>query len=284
MPPRRAVTGRSQEPRQRFAEELRLLRQQKGVSLRELGEALGWDPSLFGKMEGGQTIGSPEVVEALEVYYGTPPGLLIAMWEMALGSSTQFREQYRRYMTVEAEATGIQWYSPSVIPGLLQTRAYARRLLMLGSLAQGGAVEQQADARMDRREVLSGSLAPHFRAVIDEAVLRRRLLDDTEWREQLAHLLDMAEQDNVAIQVLPFAAGPCELINTDTALLRLPEGRTVAWVETGFDGQLVTDNGGVERLQFSYDRLRDHALSPRESVEFIQRLLEEIPCPSTESN
>ncbi|MGW3012302.1 helix-turn-helix domain-containing protein [Streptomyces sp. NPDC001219] len=277
MPPRRAVTGRSQEPRQRYVEELRLLRQQKGDSLRQLGDVLGWDWSLFGKMEKGETLGGPEVAQALDQHYGTA-GLLLTLWELAAGDPTQFREQYRRYMSLEAEATGILWYSPCVVPGLLQTEAYARRLLLRGSLGPGAKLDQQVAARMTRREILSENGAPLFRAILDENVLRRTLLDCEEWQEQLRHLDEMAGKPNVTLQILPFAAGPCELINTDTALLRLPEGRTVAWVETGYDGQLVEENAGVEHLQFSYDRLRDHALSPRESAVFIQRLLEEVPC------
>lgn len=84
MPPRRVITGRSQEPRKRFAEELRLLRTERGLSLRELAKAVGWDPSQFGKMESGQTLGGPEVVQALDQFYGTP-GLLLALWELAWG-------------------------------------------------------------------------------------------------------------------------------------------------------------------------------------------------------
>ena len=82
MPQRRVVTGRSQEPRQRFAEEVRRLRSDKGDSLRQLGERLGWDWSLFGKMEKGETLGGPEVVQALDQYFGTP-GMLLALWELA---------------------------------------------------------------------------------------------------------------------------------------------------------------------------------------------------------
>ncbi|MFG2893760.1 helix-turn-helix domain-containing protein [Streptomyces sp. NPDC048248] len=282
MPPRRAVTGRSQEPRQRFAEELRLLRSGRGDSLRQLGEVLGWDSSLFGKMESGQTLGSPEVVQALDQHYGTP-GLLLTLWELAAGDPAQFKERYRRFMTLEAEATGIQQYSPAVVPGLLQTETYARRLLCLGGLAPGAYLDQQVDARMNRRGLLYGDSAPQFRAILDETVFRRSLLDREEWQEQLKHLNEVADQPNVTLQMLPFSAGLRELPNTDTALLRLPEGRTVAWVETGYDGQLVAENAGVERLQFSYDRLRDHALSPRGTAEFIQRLLEEVPWPSADS-
>ncbi|MFD9515741.1 helix-turn-helix domain-containing protein, partial [Streptomyces sp. NPDC059979] len=92
MPQRRVITGRSQEPRQRFAEELRILRTGSGASLRQLGERLGWDWSLFGKMEKGETLGGPEVVQALDQHYGTP-GLLLALWEVAAGDQRQFREQ-----------------------------------------------------------------------------------------------------------------------------------------------------------------------------------------------
>ncbi|MFI2190236.1 helix-turn-helix domain-containing protein [Streptomyces sioyaensis] len=277
MPPRRAITGRSQEPRQRFADELRLLRATKGESLRQLGAALGWDWSLFGKMESGQTIGSPEVAQALDQHYGTGD-LLLTLWELAAGDPTQFKERYRRYMALETEATGIQKYSPSVVPGLLQTKAYAERMLILGGFAPGAELDQQVEARMNRRDVLSSDGGPQFRAILDEAVFRRALPDREEWQKQLKHLNEAANQRNVTLQVLPFAAGLCEMSNTDTSFLRLSEGRTVAWVETGYDGKLVEENAGVERLQFSYDRLRDHALSPRESAEFIQRLLEEAPC------
>ncbi|MFD5397533.1 helix-turn-helix transcriptional regulator [Streptomyces sp. NPDC127097] len=283
MPPRRAVTGRSQEPRQRYVEELRLLRAQKGDSLRQLGEALGWDWSLFGKMESGQTLGGPEVAQALDQYYGTA-GLLLTLWELAAGDPTQFKERYRRFMALEAKAVGIQQYSPAVVPGLLQTETYAYRLLARGGLVPGADLEQQVEARMYRRRVLSDPGAPEFRAILDEAVLRRGLLDCAEWQEQLKHLTEVAEQPNVTLQILPFAAGLCELPNTDTALLRRPEGRTTGWVETGYDGQLVEENARVERLQFGYDRLRDHALSPRESAEFLLRLLEEVPCPSAAPN
>jgi len=276
MPPRRVVTGRSQEPRRRFAEELRTLRTERGDSLRKLGEVLGWDWSLFGKMESGQTIGSPEVVQALDQYYGTP-GLLLALWELAAGDTTQFRERYRRFMALEAEAVSIQQYSPSLVPGLLQTEAYAHRMFQLGGLSSDAELNQQVDARMSRKDVLTRAEPAQFRVILDEAVLRRPLPDTEAWRDQLKHLDEVTRRRNVTIQVLPFSAGPCELVNTDTALLRLLDGRTVAWVETGYNGELIEEAAKVERLMVDYDRLRDHALSPRDSAEFVLHLLEELP-------
>ncbi|MER6149457.1 helix-turn-helix domain-containing protein [Streptomyces hirsutus] len=276
MSQRRAITGRSQEPRQRFAEELRTLRAASGTSLRALGERLGWDWSLFGKMEKGETIGSPEVVQALDTHYGTP-GLLLALWELAAGDHTQFRERYRRYMALEAEAVSLWHFAVSVLPGLLQTPGYAREVLAAGGL-KGKGLDQQIDARMGRRELLEGEGAPRFRTILSEAVLRTALLDTLEWRGQLEHLAEMAERPNIVVQVLPFSAGPYGLDSTDVWFLRLRRGQTVAYTENAHRGDLIEDGEAVERLQSAYDAVRDLALTPAESQKFILRMLEEMPC------
>ncbi|MFH9251075.1 helix-turn-helix domain-containing protein [Streptomyces lydicus] len=279
MPPRTAVTGRSQEPRRRFAEELPL-RTQRGESLRQLGTALGWDASLFGKLESGQTLGSPEVAEALDQHYGTP-GLLLALWELAAADPTQFKERYRRYMFLEAEAVNLWHYAVSVLPGLLQTAGYARALLAAGGIS-GDELTRQVDARVGRSEVLHADNAPPFRTILSEAVLRTPLAGAHDWRKQLEHLVAMGERPNVTIQVVPFGAGLHALTNTHSMFLRLPGGRTVAWVETGYSGELVEESYSVERLQHAYDAVRDLALSPANSRKFILQTLEEVPCePST---
>ncbi|MER5429601.1 helix-turn-helix transcriptional regulator [Streptomyces sp. NPDC002588] len=281
MPARRVVTGRSQQPRKRFAEELRLLRNRSGETLRELSDRLGWDTSTLGKMESGVSLGSPEVVEALETHYGLPTGLLLALWELALGDNGQFKEQYRRYMELEAEAASLYQFSVSTIPGLLQTAGYARAVLSLGGL-KDKALEQQVEARLGRQKLLDVDGAPRFRAILAEAVLRTPLRDTLEWRKQVEHLLAMSERYHVSLQVLPHRAGLYDLVNTDTMFLRLPLNSIVAYVETAHRGELIEENAAVERLQRAYDATRDLAFSPAESQEFITRILEDLPCePST---
>ncbi|MEK9522038.1 helix-turn-helix transcriptional regulator [Streptomyces venezuelae] len=276
MPQRRVISGRSQEPRQRFAEELRRLRVERKLSLRQLGERVGWDWSLFGKMEKGETLSSPEVVQALETFYGVP-GLLLALWELAAGDKSQFKERYRRYMTLEAEAVSLWHFAVSVLPGLLQTSGYATELLAAGGL-KGAELDKQVKARMGRRELLDGQDAPLFRTILSEAVLR----DAVHCREQLEYLAEVAERPNVTIQVLKLGSGIHGLVSTDVMFLRLPGGRTVAYTESAHQGELVEENISVERLQRAYDAVRDLALPPAESRKFILRMLEEVPCdPST---
>ncbi|NED86767.1 helix-turn-helix domain-containing protein, partial [Streptomyces sp. SID11233] len=249
MPNRRAVTGRSREPRRRFAQELRQLRSSHKVTLRQLSDRLGWDYSLFAKMEKGETLGGPEVVEALDAFYGTP-GLLLALWELALSDKTQFKEQYRRYMQLESEAVSLWHYAVSVLPGLLQTREYARELLSLGGLI-GTELEAQIEARLSRRTILDDPDAPPFRAILSEAVLRSPMADAMGWQAQLSHLLEFEPQGNVTIQVLPFSAGLYRLVSTDIWFLRLPQGATIAYAENAARGELIEHSATVESLQRS---------------------------------
>ncbi|MFJ8000774.1 helix-turn-helix transcriptional regulator [Streptomyces sp. NPDC096310] len=275
MPPRRIITGRSQEPRKRFVEELTRLRAEKGHSLRKLGDTLGWDPSLFGKMESGDTLGGPEVAQALDHHYKTP-GLLLTLWELAMADPGQFKERYRRYMTLEADAVSLWHFGVSLLPGLLQTEGYAREVLAVGGIEGELEMERQVMARIGRRVLLEGENPPRFRTILSEAVLRTPLLDAEEWRKQLQYLIEMTELPHIALQVLPFTVGPHGLNSTHVMFLRAPNGSTVAYTENALRGDLIEEPKPVEQLQLAYDAMRDHALSPVESRKLITQMLEEV--------
>ncbi|MGW1005378.1 helix-turn-helix domain-containing protein [Streptomyces sp. NPDC002520] len=276
MPQRLVITGRSQDPRERFTEELRRLRTERGLSLRDLAKEVGWDASQFSKMESGRTLGGPEIVQALDQYYGTP-GLLVTLWELAVADPTQFKEQYRRYMILESEAMSLWHYGVSVLPGLLQTDGYAREVLALGG-AKGDKLDQQVEARTGRRKLLEGDDPPPFRALLAEAVLRTPLQEASEWRRQLEHLLEVSQWPHVTIQVLPQQAGLHGLVSTAVMFLRLLDGRAVAYTENALRGELVEEYGSVERMHRAYDAMRDLALNPAESRKVILQTLEEVPC------
>jgi hypothetical protein len=197
------------------------------------------------------------------------------LWEIARDQSA-FRDKYQRYMLLESTAESIYMYSQGVLPGLLQTEAYARELL--GQSMAEIDIDEQVTARLDRQVILRGDDAVEFRAVIDESTLRRPLRDTQTWRQQLAHLVAMAELPNVAIQVLPLTAGLHCLSNTDLILLWQPDGTYVAYSETGYYGELYEDSRDARPMRVAYDRLRDLALSPRDSVALIEQLMEDSSC------
>ncbi|MDT0320069.1 helix-turn-helix domain-containing protein [Streptomyces millisiae] len=265
--------------RQMFVQELARLRAEADWSYRELGAKVGYDFSHLYKMEHDGSLGSAEIVADLDALYGTTPHLTL-LWRLAKVEA--FRSKYLPYMRTEAEASVLHMYATCILPGLLQTEAYARELIESAEPLTDD-VEDQVSARLARRSVLTGADRLDFRAVLDEAVLRRPLRDPVAWRDQLAHLIEMARWPNVTLQLLPFSVGHHGLSNTHTILMWMPNGTSVGYTETGYSGNLIESPSGLDRLRIAYDRLRDVALPPPETVAFIEQLVEELSCDPPES-
>lgn len=265
-------TGQRPSARQMLAKELARLREESGKSLATLGEETTYDRAYLHKLETGTRVGSPEVIAALSKVYGVGQQLNL-LWQLARNDA--FADKYKRFMQLEGKATVRYEYAAGVIPGLLQTEGYAREVLQAARPRDDNDLAEQVAARLGRQDLLQGEDPPHYRAVLDEAVLRRGGHDPKEWATQLAHLVTASQLPNVTIQVLPFSAGLHALMGTSLTILWLPDGKAVAYTEDQHSGQLLESAKDVEDLRLSYDLLRDLALSPRESVAFIKRLMED---------
>ncbi|MFJ2953321.1 helix-turn-helix transcriptional regulator [Streptomyces sp. NPDC087270] len=260
------ITARSM-----YAEELARLRKLHGWTLVELGDRCNYEQSYLHRLETGGRLGTLEAAQALDRVYGT--GHVAKLWLLAKEEAK--RSRYGGFAEVEADATSIQEFCVSTVPGLLQTKGYAKDQLRA---AETASTEQQAAgvvARIKRQEILSGEKPIDYRSLIDESVLRRPTLDPGVWIEQLEKLIKAAQQPNIAIQVVPFRAGLYRLLPSSMKLLWLPTGRTVAYVESSWSGQLIEEFEEVEELRLSYDRLRDSALAPSESLDLLRSALED---------
>ncbi|MEV0775074.1 helix-turn-helix transcriptional regulator [Streptomyces sp. NPDC050428] len=276
MGARKSNAGQKPSARQMLAKELARLREESGKSLAELGEETTYDRAYLHKLETGARVGSPEVIAALQAVYGAGEHLSM-LWVLAREDA--FADKYKRFMELEAKATVQYAYSVGAIHGLLQTEGYAREVFQATRPRDENELSEEIAARLGRQELLRRENAPHFRAVLDESVLRRNTRDPKEWTRQLEHLLEASQLPNVTLQVLPFDAGPHALLGTSATILWLPDGGAVAYTEDAHSGKLIEDPSDVEKLRLSYDLLRDLALSPQDTVAFIERLLEEnTPC------
>jgi transcriptional regulator with XRE-family HTH domain len=262
----RAVLGRT----------LRLLREKAGKSLGQLADETSYDKSYLYRLEKGERLSKRVVMEDLDSYHGSGD-LLVRLWRDA--RKEVIKDKYKAFMELESTAR-VMWKFQLRVPGLLQTEDYARAVLSGLSGAQttagnGEEVEDQVALRMGRQELLYREPAPSVRVILDEGALRRPVPDVKVWADQLSHLLDAAELPNVALQVLPYAAGVHDLMNSDLILLWQRIGDPVAYVEGNGIGVLIDDPDKVLSYRLSYDLVRDAALTPAESTAFIKRLLEE---------
>jgi transcriptional regulator with XRE-family HTH domain len=259
----RAVLGRT----------LRFLREKEGKSLGQLADETGYDKSYLSRLESGERLSKVTVMEDLDGYYGAGD-LLVSHWKAARLDA--FKDQYKRFMELEATAR-IMWKFTPGIPGLLQTEDFARGVLSGAQTTADGdeAIEEQVAARLGRQYLLRQKPEPDVRIIMDEFALRRPAARGKTWHDQLLHLEAAAMWPNMALQVLPFSAGAHHHMNGSLTLLWQRDGSAVAYKEGNGCSRLIEDPDEVLRQRLSYDRLRDLALSPSDSLAFIRDVLEE---------
>ncbi|MEU1086630.1 helix-turn-helix transcriptional regulator [Streptomyces sp. NPDC005892] len=254
---------------------LRYLREKTGKSLGQLAEETRYDKSYLYRLEVGQRLSKLEVMQDLDRHYESGE-LLQGLWKVA--RREVFKDKYKEFMRLESRAR-IMWKFQLAIPGLFQTEDYAREVLSAAQASNGhpDAVEEQVAARMSRKEILTRNPAPHVRLILDEVALRRQTVDEKAWRTQLEHLVEVCHLPDVALQVLPFSAGVHGLMNSHLSVLWEPDGTSAAYVEGNGISELVDEPDKVTAYRLSYDRVRDLALSPAESLAFIRGVLEDLP-------
>ncbi|CAM5403788.1 helix-turn-helix domain-containing protein [Streptomyces fumanus] len=253
---------------------LRHLREKAGKSLGQLAEESGYDKSYLSRLESGERLSKVTVMEDLDSYYGSGD-LLASLWRLARLDA--FKDKYKEFMRLESTARIMHKYAPN-IPGLLQTEELARELLSdpRATDQDMDVVEEQVAARLGRQLLLRRSPAPSVRFIIDELAFRRPSASTETWAGQLRHVESVAGWPNVVVQVLPFSAGLHPLMGKGSLTLLWQEDESaVAYTEGDSGGLLLDDPHDVRQHRLSYDRLRDLALPPPESLTFIRDVLEE---------
>lgn len=250
---------------------LRRLRERKGISLRVLAEAVHYPHSYISRVERGEQLPSQALAEVLDAYFEAE-GVLEEL--LAAARKSTIPRYGRVVVNNELMATRIRVFGGSVVPGLLQTESYARALFR-ASLpdASDQQIEDHVRTRLQRKVVLEESDRLHYEAVIDEAVLERKVGGAHCMAGQLRALLRAAETPRMTIQVLPFECGGHPLLGGSLSLLTFTNGAMDGYVESFFSGKRARSEGEKRKLQRTYSAILDKALSIVESRTLMRELL-----------
>ncbi len=176
------------------------------------------------------------------------------------------------YVGFEAAADRIEAYEVLCVPGLLQTAEYARQLMLVGNPDMDQEeIENRIRIRKQRQSLLTQDEPVDLWVVLDEAVLARLVGGAEVMRPQLERLATEAERPNVTIQVLPFRAGAHSGMEGPFCILRFDEevDPDMTYVAMATGGIFQEKEDEMARYSFVFDRLRETALSPEESVKLI---------------
>ncbi len=260
---------------QAFAEELRAQREAARLTQVQLAKLMGYSESVIAKLETCRTIPSPQHAAQADAALRMP-GTFRRLRQAMLNRS--FESWVRALLEMEERATVLRNWEPLVVPGLLQTEDYARAMIRAGRPGDSDAeVEQLVVGRISRQAIWDRAdpPPPMLFAMLGEAILRQRVGDAQIMRDQLSHLVRMAGNPRVTIQVLPFGVaahpgllGPFLVASFDT-------DRDSAYLDNALDGQVTERRNQVARISLLYDSLRSVALSPGESAELIMKVADE---------
>lgn len=278
MPPGKQPTLRQR----RLGAELRKLRDRAGLSTNQAASRLGVNQSRISNIEAGRYAVGPDRVRTIARNYACADDSLIeGLVGMTGGRTRGWWEEYRGLLPhglldlaeVEHHATALRVAQALHIPGLLQTAQHARALF-------GDAVppllpheiEHRQSFRIKRQAVLYGDAPLRYTAVIHEAALRMQVGGPTVAADQLAHLAEMSQLDNVTVLVIPFGRGafPGSGQGLDYASGPVAQLDTVQ-IDTEHGSEFIDAAAQLERYRTVLDRLETLALSAEESRALIHQ-------------
>lgn len=265
----------------RLATELRRARERAGYKVTQVAKELGWSAPKVSKMETTETkrISAADLDKLMKLYKIEDAETREAMH--ALARDARERGWWAKYKGLfgdraladfEAEASTIRTFEALCIPGLLQTPEYARALFEGGRYTSEEEIERRVEYRMARREILTRFSPARLRAVLDEAALRRTIGGPRIMREQLEHLLYMAQMPNIDVQVVLFTAGSHAGLTAPFMILEFPEplDTPIVWVGTMAGSVFFEQPEEIERYNVTFGDLQGSALSTKQSAEFIK--------------
>jgi hypothetical protein len=280
--------------RANVAQRLKALRDHAGLSAAAVADAMDWSVSKLTRIEKGEVSIQPLEVRALLVHFAVTDENVIAEFSR-LARTSRSRQWYSRhrltgafadFVAFENEASVIQAWQLLFVPGLLQTRDYARAVTArtLRTDPNDEQVQARVGLRMDRQEALfdrlNGPRAPRVVAVLDESVLRRPIGGRDLMARQLDHLLALAgDADKFSLGVAPLDMEHHSGLGGSFELLKFSEHshEDVLFVEGAAGSDfLLTDRGSTDRHNALFQDLLDYGRTGDRALQLIRSIRDEL--------
>jgi transcriptional regulator with XRE-family HTH domain len=276
----------------RLAAELRRLRESGDFTGDDVAERLGWSASKVSRLENARQAPRFADVRRLLDLYGVEGNYREQLLQLARDAvrrgwweafSDALPEPYASYIGLEIEAEELWQWETQVVPGLLQTEAYAQAVEQRSHSTEvipPSRVDARVEARLERQSVLTREAPLHLSVVLDEALLLRRYGGAAVMAEQLEHLQELSVLPNLTLQVLPLE-GPHPIATGSFTLLQFPlvggiKFHDVVYIEHLNGCSYLEEETETYRHRLSFERLRAEALGPAESLDTISRIAREM--------
>lgn len=267
----------AESPQKVFGAMLGYFRANAGLTPEQLGTLVFLSGSQIRKVEAGARSPSDELVSACENLTELHcNGALTKLHEIladALKKNAVYPGWFAAWPDKETVARRLRSFELAVVPGLLQTEDYARAILSTRIGITAEELDEAVKGRLVRQRILAREHPPELWAVIDEGVLRRTVGSPEIMREQLRHLVEMAQKPHIVVQVIPLDSGAHDGLNGGPFVVAdFENAPIVAYQDTALRGQIIVDTDEAEELARVWDALRADALPRAASLKLLEEL------------
>jgi transcriptional regulator with XRE-family HTH domain len=260
-----------------YGKELRWKREAAGLTLQQLVEGSFYGPSHLSEIERGARRMPAELAEHVDKALGTDGFFKRRCEDVRKAKRRGHASYFERVLEAEKHAETIEEWCPTLIPGLLQTDAYARAVVRATHpLAPDDEVEEKVSARMARARLFEDDhRTPEYWAILPESLLRQPILPPEKTAEQLERISALARRRRIVPQVLPWNCGPHPLMLGTVMIMTFPDAPPLVYTEAQYSGDTIDDPALVKQYRKAYDRLRAAALPPEASLALIEEAAED---------
>ncbi|MFF4880952.1 Scr1 family TA system antitoxin-like transcriptional regulator [Micromonospora sp. NPDC000668] len=181
---------------------------------------------------------------------------------------------FRPWQEIEREAVSLRWFESTVLPGLLQTEAYAHAVLSGAGLIPRSDIDRHLTVRLTRQGVLKRDDPPQFTAVIDEAILHRPVGSRSIMREQLRAVVAACAEPHIRVHIVPATVGAYAGLNGPFVIAHSHDHRVAGYLDNQLQGQVASDPEDIAAMMAAWENVRGEALSHWQSVDLITEVAE----------
>ncbi|MFD5493321.1 helix-turn-helix domain-containing protein [Streptomyces sp. GDS52] len=264
-----------------FGTELKRRREEAGFTQVELGARVFVSGGYIGQFE--QAIRKPQLDVAQRIDDTLQTDGIFERLCRKLINDRRYADYFAEVVELERLATKVCEFAPTLVPGLLQTAAYAQSVTVAANpFVTDEYVAEKVTARLERASILRDATRPEYWVVLHENTLRMPVGSRAAMAEQLEHIALLMRERHAVVAVLPYSEGAHPSMGGMLALMDFDDAPPIAYTETSFSGTLVDDPAVVKRAQRAYDLLRVAALSPEASLALVESAAEDFRrCAST---
>ncbi|KUF19654.1 helix-turn-helix domain-containing protein [Streptomyces silvensis] len=253
--------------------QIKAWREAAGLRQAELGAAIGYSEEMVSSVERGRRVPKPDLLDLADEVLGAA-GKISAMKGDV--EEARYPRSVRDLAKLEAECVELGAYASHHVHGLLQTPEYAQALYAMRRPSYTeDEIERHVGARMARKAIFEHTPRPQITFVQEEVTLIRPIGGRMVLRQQLEHLLNVAQLRHVAIQVMPTDREDHAGMAGSLQLLKLRDGKALGHTESQLSNRLISDAREVQIVEMRYGMIRAQALAPKESLAFIEQVLGE---------